>query len=213
MNGTRYLSTLLCLTLLFLVGAWPTAAQEHSSAQQQNQPHHHPAQPSPEEISPAQKYFTDVTLINQHGQPMRLYSDLLKGKVVVINAFFTSCQGSCPVMAATFAKIQDWLGDRLGKDVRLISLSVDPVTDTPEKLKAYAERFQAKPGWYLLTGKKENLDWALYKLGQYVENKEDHLNVFIIGNEPTGLWKKALGLAKPENIIQVVESVLNDQSQ
>ena len=150
-------------------------------------------------------------LTNQYGQQMRLYSDLLKGKVVVINVFFTSCQGSCPVMAATFAKLQDRIGERLGKDVLMISISVDPETDTPAKLKEYAERFKAKPGWYLLTGTKENVTLALHKLGQQVENRESHQNLFIIGNEPTGLWKKAFGLANPAEIIKVVESVLNDR--
>lgn len=175
-------------------------------------------EPSPAEAkqelaqSRAQKYFTDVVLINQYGEPMRFYSDLLKGKIVVINAFFTSCQGSCPMMAANFAAIQDWVGDRLGKDVYMISVSVDPLTDTPAKLKEYAERFKAKRGWYLLTGEKENVEKALYKLGYYVEDREQHVNIFTIGNEPTGLWKKALGLAKPEDLIKIVDSVIKDQN-
>jgi len=193
----------VCLTLIFFAGGQLTAAQTPSSAHKEH--HHQGAQPSP-----AQKYFTDVILVDQDGREMRLYSDLLKGKTVIINAFFTTCQGSCPVMAGTFALIQDWLGDRLGKDVYLISVTVDPATDTPAKLKEYAERFKAKPGWHLLTGKKENVEAALYKLGQYVENKDSHLSIMIVGNEPTGLWKKAFGLAKPEEIIKIVESVLND---
>jgi protein SCO1/2 len=209
MNGTQLSLVSLALVFHCVIGAWPSAAQEKTTAPEMN---HQPHQPAlPQEPSPAHKYFTDVTLINQNGQPMRLYSDLLKGKIVVINAFFTSCQGSCPVMAATFARIQDWLGDRLGKQVYLISLSVDPETDTPEKLKEYAERFKARPGWYFLTGTKENARQALHKLGQYVENRESHLNIFIIGNEPTGLWKKAFGLGKHEDILKIVESVLTDR--
>ncbi|MCI0487542.1 MAG: SCO family protein [Blastocatellia bacterium] len=199
--------TVLAL-LLFADGRAAEAPSSTGANRQQSQTAEEKSLPSE---SPAQKYFTDVVLINQDGKQMRLYSDLLKGKVVVINAFFTTCQGSCPVMAGNFAAIQDWLGDRLGKDVYLISISVDPLTDTPAKLKEYAERFKAKPGWYLLTGEKENVDKALHKLGQQVEDREQHLNVFIIGNEPTGLWKKALGLAKPEDLIRIVESVIKDQ--
>lgn len=161
--------------------------------------------------SPAHKYFTDVTLVNQNGEEMRLYSDLLKGKVVIVNSFFASCGGSCPAMLSTFSKLQDQLGHRLGRDVHLISISVDPQTDTPGKLKALAEELKAKPGWHFLTGEKQNVDWALYKFGQYVEKKESHTNYFFIGNEPTGLWKKAFGLAQPEEIIQLVEDVLNDK--
>ena len=159
----------------------------------------------------AHNYFTDVQLVNQNGDTMRLYSDLIEGKIVIINSFFASCNGSCPVMAGAFAKIQKHLGDRVGKDVHLISISVDPVNDTPAKLKEYAKRFHARPGWYFLTGKKENVDFALQKLGQYVDDKNAHLNVIIIGNQRTGLWKKAFGLAKPEDLISIVDSVVNDK--
>jgi cytochrome oxidase Cu insertion factor (SCO1/SenC/PrrC family) len=161
--------------------------------------------------SQAQHYFTDVPLIDQDGATMRLYSDLLKGKTVVINSFFTSCEGSCPVMAAAFVEIQKALGDRLGKDVNLISVSVDPETDTPRRLKEYAQRFGARPGWYFLTGEKSDVEAALRKLGFYVENRGDHLNLFIIGNESTGLWKKAFGLANPSELVAVVNSVVSDR--
>ena len=174
-------------------------------------PHQAHQAPQKQEVSPAQQYFTDVALINQNGQQMRLYSDLLKGKIVVINAFFTSCKDTCPIMAHSLAVLQEWLGDRLGKDVYLISISVDPETDTPAKLLEYAARFNARPGWFFLTGKKENVNQALNKLGQYVAVREDHLNVMIMGNEATGLWKKAMGLAKPEDLIKILDSLLKDK--
>ena len=169
--------------------------------------HPEPAAPS----NPAQNYFGEIPLINQDGQTMRLYSDLIKDKVVVIDFMFTSCTGACPIMSNNFAKIQDWLGDRLGRDVHLISVSVDPANDTPAKLKEYAARFKARPGWYFLTGSKENIDAALRKLGNYVETPEAHQNLFIIGNERSGLWKKAFGLAQPDALIPIVESVVEDK--
>jgi protein SCO1/2 len=181
----------------------PLARQESGAAQQ----------PQAAEQSAAQKYFTDVSLVNQDGETMRLYSDLLKGRVVVIDFFFATCQGSCLPMNRNLQKVQDALGDRVGKDVYFISISVDPAVDTPASLKEYAKKLNARPGWYFLTGEKANVDFALRKLGQYVENKQDHTNIFIIGNERTGLWKKAFGLAKSDEIIKVVESVLNDKPQ
>ena len=164
-----------------------------------------------EEDSPAKKYFTDVELINQNGEKVRFYTDVLKGKTVVVNAFFTTCTSVCPPMNRNMEKIQEVLGDRVGRDVFLVSITVDPEVDTPPRLKEYAQKFHAGPGWIFLTGKKENLDWALYKLGQYVENKDDHKTIFIVGNEPTGLWKKAFGMANVVELIQVVESVVNDK--
>jgi len=161
--------------------------------------------------SPAEKYFTDVELINQDGKKVRFYSDVLKGKTVIVNAFFTSCTSVCPPMNRNMEKIQEALGDRVGRDVFLVSMTVDPETDTPARMKEYAKKFHAGPGWLFLTGKKENLDSALYKLGQYVENRDDHQTVLIIGNEPTGLWKKAFGMANVAELVQVVESVVNDK--
>ena len=184
----------LTLALLFIFGAANAHAQE--------------AQPSA-----AEKYFTDTVLVNQNGEKMRLYSDLLKGKTVIINSFFATCQGSCLPMSHNLAKVQDALGDRLGKDAVIISISVDPTVDTPPALKAYAKKLNARPGWYFMTGDKQNVDFALKKLGQFVDDKQDHLNIFIIGNERTGLWKKAFGLAPVEELVKVVDSVLNDQPQ
>jgi protein SCO1/2 len=168
-------------------------------------------QPAAQNESPGHKYFTDVELINQNGEKMKFYSDLLQGKVVIIDSFFATCQGSCLPMNQNLAKVQEALGDRLGKDVYILSISVDPTVDTPPNLKQYANKLGAKRGWYFLTGPKENVDFALKKLGQFVDDKQDHLNIFIIGNERTGLWKKAFGLAKSEELVKVVESVVNDQ--
>ena len=159
----------------------------------------------------AQKYFTDVVLVNQDGEKMRLYSDLLKDKVVIIDFFFATCQGSCLPLNRNLQKVQEALGDRVGKDVHIISISVDPTVDTATALKEYAKKLNARQGWYFLTGDKANVDFALHKLGGYVDDKQDHTNIFIIGNERTGLWKKAFGLARSEELIKVVESVLEDQ--
>lgn len=172
----------------------------------------HGAHPQPaKEPTAAGKYFSDVELVNQDGEKVRFYSDVLKGKTVVVNAFFTTCTSVCPPMNRSMEKIQEAFGDRVGKDVFLVSITVDPATDTPARMKEYAAKFHAGKGWTFLTGKKENLDWALYKLGQYVEDKESHKTVIIVGNEATGLWKKAFGMAKVEELIKIVESVAGDK--
>ena len=203
-------AALCCLLWAF---AAPAQTQDKPApAPPPSDPHagHH-QQGATTEPSAAQKYFTDVELLNQDGERVRFYSDVLKGKTVVVNAFFTTCTSVCPPMNRNFEKIQEALGDRLGKEVFLVSISVDPLTDTPPRLKEYAAKFHARPGWIFLTGKKENVDWALYKLGQYVESKDDHKTVIIIGNEPKGLWKKAFGLAKPEELVRIVEETLADK--
>jgi protein SCO1 len=164
-----------------------------------------------EQPTAAAAWFTEVELVDQDGRKVRFYSDVLKGKTVVVNAFFTTCTSVCPPMNRNMEKIQEAFGDRLGRDLFLVSITVDPATDTPPRLKDYASRFHAGPGWTFLTGEKENVERALYKLGQYVEDKENHKTVFIIGNETTGLWKKAMGMASAGELVEIVRSVVDDR--
>jgi len=170
-----------------------------------------PAAKTAQEPSPAEKYFTNTELINQDGRTVRFYNDVLKGKVVVLDFFFSTCQASCVPMNRKFAKVQELLGNRVGKDVFFVSVTVDPGMDTPAQLKKYAASLHAGPGWLLLTGQRVNVDFILNKLGQYVTDKNNHTNIWIIGNESTGLWKKAFGLGKAEDLVKVIESVIDDK--
>ncbi len=96
---------------------------------------HKMAEQPAQEQTAASKYFSDVELLDQDGRKVRFYSDMLKGKIVVVNAFFTTCTSVCPPMNRSMEKIQEALGDRLGKEVFLVSISVDPLTDTPPRIK------------------------------------------------------------------------------
>ena len=201
MNRSTLKQTLVTIIAVFCFGTGVTVAQETPPAQT----------PSTTADSPAKNYFTDVVLVNQNGEKVRFYSDLLQGKVVIINSFFATCAGSCLPLTRNLEKLQQALGDRMGKEVHILSISVDPTVDTPTNLKAYAKKVNAGPGWHFLTGDKESVDLALKKIGHFVNSKESHLNIFIIANERTGLWKKAFGLAKSEELLKVVDSVLSDQ--
>ena len=207
-------SILLGTLLVLLLASTPNAQEPAKPAAPQASPSGAPAAPSAAQSagSSAEKYFTDVLLVNQDGEKMRFYTDLLQGKTVIINSFFATCQGSCLPITRNLEKVQEALGDRLGKDARIISISVDPTVDTPAELKAFGKKFHARPGWYFLTGSKENVEFVLKKLGQFVADKQDHYSIIIVGNDRTGLWKKAFGLAKSEALVEVVESVLNDKS-
>jgi len=157
------------------------------------------------------EYFPDTVLVDQDGERLRFYSDLMHDRVVVIAAMFTTCEGVCPVTMANFKKIQEWLGPRLGEEVVLLAVTVDPETDDPERLGEYARQFGAREGWHFLTGDRADVERVLMKLGLHAEYKESHSPVFLVGNDRTGLWKKAMGLAGGEVLIEVVASVLEDQ--
>jgi protein SCO1 len=162
---------------------------------------------SPSEV--AASYFPNLTLVTQDNKPVRFYDDIMKNKVVVINFMFGTCTGICPPMTANLAKVQEYLGDRVGRDVNMASITVDPAIDTPDVLKRYAANYKPKTGWYFLTGKKENVDWVLYKLGGYVENKGDHNTFLIIGNEATGQWMKLFAMSKPAVIADAIMKMLS----
>jgi protein SCO1/2 len=149
------------------------------------------------------KYFPNLELITQDGVKVRFHDDVLKGKTVLINFLFTSCADVCPPMTANLVRVQRLLGDRLGRDIVMVSISLDPETDTPDALKAYAEKFGAKPGWYFLTGDKANVDAVLAKLGGYVDDKNKHSAALLVGNVARGGWQKMFAMGKPEAIASV----------
>lgn len=152
----------------------------------------------------AAHYFTNLQLFTQDNKPVRFYEDMLKGKIVLVNFMFTTCTGICPPMTANLARVQTLLGEHIGREINMLSLTVDPLTDTPEKLKKYADSFKIKPGWYFLTGKKENIDWVVYRLGGYVEDKTEHSGLLLIGNDTTGEWIKVSAMTRPSDIAEAV---------
>ena len=154
----------------------------------------------------------DVKVLDQHGNALNFYTDLIKGKTVAINFIFTNCTTICPPLAATFARLQKEMGDRIGKDVHLISISVDPLTDTPERLKAWGGKFKAGPGWTFVTGEKQEIDKLLNALGASVAKREDHTPTMIIGNDSKGVWTRAYGLAKIPQIMGVIDKVMAGQT-
>jgi protein SCO1 len=180
-------------------------------AQTQTEPGKASSCHSPASHAPAARskmVIPDVAVLDQHGNKLQFYTDLIKNKTVAINFIFTNCTTICPPLAATFARLQKEMGDKVGKDVHLISISVDPVTDTPERLKAWGAKFKAGPGWTFVTGEKQEMDKLLNALGAAVSKREDHTPAMIIGNDSRGLWTRTYGLAKINQIMGVINDVM-----
>ena len=132
-------------------------------------------------------YFPDVSLTTQDGKTVRFYSDLVKDKFVVVNFLYTHCKKACPLETANLVRVQRRLGDRVGRDIFLYSITLDPQRDTPEVLKAYAQAFHAGPGWLFLTGKREDIALIRARLGDRT-TLEDHAIGLSLGNDPQGQW-------------------------
>jgi protein SCO1 len=122
----------------------------------------------PEKSQPAASlgpaYYSNGLFRTQDNKAARFYSDLIKGKISIINFFYTSCEQFCPTSMACLARVQHLLGDRLGRDTFMYSFTLKPDEDTPDKLKAYAKAIGAKPGWTFLTGSEYDLTTVRFKL-------------------------------------------------
>ena len=135
-------------------------------------------------------YFPNLPVVTQDGKTLRFYDDLIKGKIVIVDFIYTNCPTLCPLTTARMAEVQDLLGDRLGRDIFIYSISLDPENDTPEKLKKYAEAFAARPGWLFLTGNPEELKLIRWKLGERSRTLNEHIAFAMLGNDTTGEWQK-----------------------
>jgi cytochrome oxidase Cu insertion factor (SCO1/SenC/PrrC family) len=157
-------------------------------------------------------HIPDVELLDQNGRKIHFYTDLVKGQTVVINFIFTTCTTICPPLGATFARVQKELGDKAGRDVRFISISVDPATDTPERLKAWGAKFHAGDGWTFVTGNKPEVDELLRALGASSARREDHSPTVLIGNDAHGNWTRTYGLANTSKLVQIINEVMEGKT-
>ncbi|HYG79419.1 MAG TPA: SCO family protein [Pyrinomonadaceae bacterium] len=155
-------------------------------------------------VAPSSLRIPDAVVYNQNGRRLNFYTDLVKGKVVAINFIFTTCTTICPPLTATFRRVQSELGEHMGRDIELISVSVDPVTDTPARLFDFAAKFKAGPGWTFVTGDQAEIDSLLQAFGVAVADKNDHTPTILIGNDATSYWTRAYGLASPATLVKVI---------
>jgi len=146
----------------------------------------------------------DIVLVNQDGQQVAIASEVIGDRIVVVDFVYTTCTTVCPVLSATFRQIQERLGDRLGDDVVLASVSVDPLRDTPARMKAYAGKLGAADGWVWLTGKKQNVTKVLEAFGAYTPNFEDHPSMILVGDGQSREWARFLGFPSARQILDKV---------
>jgi cytochrome oxidase Cu insertion factor (SCO1/SenC/PrrC family) len=111
-------------------------------------------------------FLPNLPVVDQDGRQLRFYDDLIKNKIVVIMFIYTSCTDICPITTARMTQIEDKLAGVLGRDIFIVSLTVDPVNDTPERLKAYSKAFGTGPGWSFVTGRPEDIRAINYRLGE-----------------------------------------------
>jgi protein SCO1/2 len=146
----------------------------------------------------------DQWVVDQDGRDLKFVSDVIGDNIVVMDFVYTTCTTICPVLSALFTQVQSKLGDDVGDEIRLVSMSVDPVRDTPQRLKAYSAKHRAGDGWLWLTGAKDDVEDILTGLGAYTPSFEDHPSMVLIGDPRTGEWKRLFGFPNPDRIVEIV---------
>jgi protein SCO1/2 len=160
-----------------------------------------------------QRYFPNVVLTTHENKKVRLYDDLVKDKVMLINFMYTSCERLCPRVTQNLVKVQKLLGDRMGHDVFFYSFSLDPKNDKPEVLKDYAAMHKVGPGWSFLTGAADDLEMLRRILGftdpdpEQDKDRDSHIGNVRYGNEPRQLWGACPGMSHAEFIVEALSWV------
>ena len=156
-----------------------------------------------EALAAEQINFPDASVVNQRGEAVHFHADLIKGKTVVIDFVFTSCTIVCRPLTRNLQKVQAGLGKETLSDVQFVSVSVDPVHDTPAVLASFAQAFRIAPNWSFITGPKVQIDKLLQAPGVYAVEPNYHTARVIIGSEAAG-WSRFYGLSSPEMLAQAV---------
>jgi len=154
----------------------------------------------------------DIPLRDQNGKNVRLYSDLVKNKVVLVHFFFTRCSDICPMQSRALTKLKTRLGARLGRDVFIVSISKDPLNDTPEELNKWAKLFGVGPGWTLATGDLPVIKKILWDFTGDEVGPGGHESQVYIGNDRTGVWTSTDGLLLTDELVQTLDKIAGLQN-
>ena len=160
-----------------------------------------------------QRYFPNLVLTTHEGKKVKFYDDLVKDKIVVFNMFYAKCEGICSPVTRNLVRVQNLLGDRVGKDIFFYSFSLKPKDDTVPALKHYAEMHKVKPGWLFLTGSVDDMEILRRKLGfvdpdpELDKDTSNHIGVLKYGNEPLQRWGGCPGMQAPDAIAEAISWV------
>lgn len=199
------------MSAAMLLGLFLSPAHAGQTSQAGDDPHAHHRQMQESASGQADQsieiVLPDTELVSQDGVPLRLKSDIVGDRIVVIDFVYTTCTTVCPVLSAILGQVQARLDDRLGREVVLVSISVDPTRDRPERLKAYAAKHRAQEGWLWLTGEKFAVEGVLKELGAYTANFEDHPSMVLVGDVGNGTWARFLGFPGAGQIVAKIDEL------
>jgi len=154
------------------------------------------------------QHLPNLPLRAHTGQHVRFYDDLVKDKKVIINFMYAKCEGICVPVTMNLARVQRLLGDRVGRDIFMYSITLKPAEDTVESLRDYAAQHRIGPGWMFLIGSPPDTEHLRRALGfTYADPVEDadtsnHIGMLRYGVEPLTRWAACPGMANPAHIVR-----------
>ena len=151
--------------------------------------------------------YDDSVLTDQGGRSLKLKSEVMADRIVVLDFIYTTCTTICPVLTATMVRVQSELDAKAREDVRMVTITVDPARDTPARMKEYGDKLGVKPGWVWLTGPTGRVNEVLKGFGAYAPSFEDHPPLFLVGDARTGQWTRFFGFADPKDVIAEVDKL------
>jgi protein SCO1/2 len=152
----------------------------------------------------------DVTLTDTARRLVRLRSDVIGARVVALQFVFTRCTAVCPAMGAQFGRVQALLA---GSPFRLVSVSIDPETDTPERLAAWGKRFGAGADWILLTGSKDEVDRLRKASGVFAADVASHSPTIVVVDGASGRFTRVSGLAPAQAVAEAMTRMAQPEAQ
>lgn len=169
-----------------------------------------PGQAAPAKSAVINVKVLDQELLTQDGKRVRFKSEVIGDKLTVISFTYSTCLLR-PVIDSITTGVQDSLGERLGRDVAIVSISIDPITDIPQRLKQYQKSVNAKPGWVFLTGKKPDVDRVLVGLDSFAPNIYNHPLSLLVGDGRRGVWKRLFGFPSSDAVMKVLNEFENER--
>lgn len=163
-------------------------------------------------------HLPNVPIISHEGKEMLFYDDLVKDKIVTINFFFAKCDEICPMVMANLVKVQKILGDQVGRQIHMYSITLKPDQDDLDVVRDYRSALHAGPGWTFFTGKTADIDKIRRGIGfTYPEPAIDrdttqHIGNVRYGNEPLMLWAACPGQAHTQWVAESFEWMVHPET-
>ena len=192
----RFRNAVTAAAVAAALGAMPATAHENHAQ--------HASKAAAQSQQSARVNLAETPVVDQDGRSVRFRSDVIGERIAIVGFIYTSCTTVCPVVSAMLAQTQAKLGSRAGRDVKLVTVTVDPLRDTPARLKEHAKQHGAGPGWTLVTGAKTQVDEVLKAFGAYTPNFTDHPPVVFVGDAKAGKWMRFYGFPSPDQLMNAV---------